>query len=343
MVDGSENFANTLGAPAGRQRLRDRWEGWPAVVTGLHGLYRGLGPTRRHVVVLNWHHVTGEDFRRQLAYLRERHPIVALAEAVACAAGEASDRRHRVALTFDDALDSFLTGPYPVLREFGVPATLFVPVGLLGQVPFWYTVAGAAAQTTRERIDWRSRTWDLSPGRTRNKTRAAMVAELKALHPQTDRDAALGELLSALGVSRADADAGAPRVMSAEQVRGLDPAVVTIGAHTRSHPRLSALSEPALADEIAGGRSELEALLGRPVRDFAYPYGRPADYSPEAAAAVRSAGLRSAFTTVKGDCAPGADAFALPRVDLAGHERSPALAVRAGGVTRFLKAAFGGR
>jgi peptidoglycan/xylan/chitin deacetylase (PgdA/CDA1 family) len=320
-------------------RWRDWWEGVPAAVTGWNAAYRWLGPTRRRVVVLNWHHVSGEDFRRQLGFLLTRHVVVRLSEAVACAAGEASSpqRPHRIALTFDDAYESFLTGPYPVLREFGVPATLFVAPGLLGTVPFWYVAERALELSAAGSFEWRGRTWDNAPGRTRDKTAAGLVAELKPMYPAAERDAALAGLLDALGVGRERAEAGQPRVMSAEQVAGLDPTIVTVGAHTISHPALARIPAEARAAELSDGRRECERLAGRPVGDFAFPYGRGGDVDAACSAAAREAGFRSAFTTVKGDCGRGADPFALPRVDLVGHEGRFAVAVRAGGSTRWLK------
>lgn len=71
--------------------------------------------------------VSVSRFRRDIAYLNERYEIVDLATAVATEADE-----KRVALTFDDGYANFYTDAYPVIREFDVPATLFVNAGLVG-------------------------------------------------------------------------------------------------------------------------------------------------------------------------------------------------------------------
>ncbi len=49
---------------------------------------------------------------------------------------------------------------------------------------------------------------------------------------------------------------------------------IEIGAHSRTHADLPTLDEAEMEREIAGSRTDLEAVLGRPVRSFAYPYGR---------------------------------------------------------------------
>jgi peptidoglycan/xylan/chitin deacetylase (PgdA/CDA1 family) len=49
---------------------------------------------------------------------------------------------------------------------------------------------------------------------------------------------------------------------------------VTIGAHTRRHPDLTAVAPDEQLDEIAGGAAAVEAALGDAPDAFAYPYGR---------------------------------------------------------------------
>ena len=48
---------------------------------------------------------------------------------------------------------------------------------------------------------------------------------------------------------------------------------IEIGAHTRTHPHLRALTAEQAQAEIGGARADLERELGTPIRTFAYPYG----------------------------------------------------------------------
>ena len=68
--------------------------------------------------------VTPEAFREQMAWLAENCKVVPLAEAV--------EGRGGVAITFDDGYRDNLTEAAPVLREFGLPATVFVVADRLG-------------------------------------------------------------------------------------------------------------------------------------------------------------------------------------------------------------------
>jgi peptidoglycan/xylan/chitin deacetylase (PgdA/CDA1 family) len=63
------------------------------------------------------------------------------------------------------------------------------------------------------------------------------------------------------------------RGLSWAQLADLDAAGWEIGSHTRTHPRLTRLSDDALAGELEGSRAACERALGRTCRSIAYPYG----------------------------------------------------------------------
>jgi peptidoglycan/xylan/chitin deacetylase (PgdA/CDA1 family) len=113
---------------------------------------------------------------------------------------------------------------------------------------------------------------------------------------------------------------GRPGYMSAAQVQQMDAAGMVIGSHTMHHVDLSHLTAAAARAEIEGGKAALEALLGHPVLDFAYPYGR---FNAATEAIVQQAGFREAVTTIAGDLQVFAARFALPRDHIGG---APSLA-----------------
>ena len=63
-----------------------------------------------------------------------------------------------------------------------------------------------------------------------------------------------------------------------------------IGAHTRTHPSLTTLTQAQMTDEVAGSRQDLISWGITPTT-FAYPYGA---YNNKAEAVVQSAGFRGA-------------------------------------------------
>ena len=87
---------------------------------------------------------------------------------------------------------------------------------------------------------------------------------------------------------------------------------MTIGSHTRSHPRLGRIVDPeALWREIAGSKQVLEANLEVSVRDFAYPYG---SYNDATEAMVGWAGYKTARACCSGVAGTLGNVYALKAI-----------------------------
>ena len=104
-------------------------------------------------------------------------------------------------------------------------------------------------------------------------------------------------------------------LMSAAQMREWHAAGMEVGAHSRTHPRLTQCTDKQLQQELAGSKAELEALIGAPVTQFCYPYG---DYDVRVAEATHAAGYAAATTTARGRAKPGDDLMQLRRVLITG-------------------------
>jgi peptidoglycan/xylan/chitin deacetylase (PgdA/CDA1 family) len=113
---------------------------------------------------------------------------------------------------------------------------------------------------------------------------------------------------------------GLPRrpLLSAHQLRALAGEGFTIGSHSCTHVRLPEVPPDVARTEITASKAELEAMLGREVRHFAYPYGACNDVVREM---VITAGYRSACSTRSGFNRQGEDLFQLRRIDIAGTDR----------------------
>jgi peptidoglycan/xylan/chitin deacetylase (PgdA/CDA1 family) len=81
-----------------------------------------------------------------------------------------------------------------------------------------------------------------------------------------------------------------PAFMTWDEIRELQRAGMTIGAHSRTHPNLTG-ADVNLRDEIQGSRDDIEHNLGTAPDLFAYPYG---DWNSHVADVVRDAGFRAA-------------------------------------------------
>lgn len=92
------------------------------------------------------------------------------------------------------------------------------------------------------------------------------------------------------------------------------------GAHSISHPDLTALSREEAENEIAGSKAQIEERTGQKVGMFAYPYGRWSRSVRD----IVSRHYEGACSTGAGVVEANADPYVLPRVD-AHYVRRPAL------------------
>ena len=112
-----------------------------------------------------------------------------------------------------------------------------------------------------------------------------------------------------------DVAAGRPLgVNSVQQIRDAANAGIEIGCHTRTHIDFSqVIRRDVLVDEIADAKDELEQMIGKAVRYFAFPYGMPAQLTQAAIEVVHEAGFLGFCSAYGAYNLPGGDSFHLRR------------------------------
>lgn len=91
-------------------------------------------------------HLDAGTFERQIAWLAQRYEWISLAE-LAWRIRNGASLRRRLAVTFDDAYVGVFEHAVPVLRRYGVPATVFVVTqGAATGAPFRWDRAAAAGR-----------------------------------------------------------------------------------------------------------------------------------------------------------------------------------------------------
>jgi peptidoglycan/xylan/chitin deacetylase (PgdA/CDA1 family) len=88
-------------------------------------------------IVLFYHSVKKQDidnFEKQISYIADKCKAVKASEILTTSM---DGDNPVVVITFDDAFVSVFENALPVLREHGLPASIFVPTGNLGQPPRW--------------------------------------------------------------------------------------------------------------------------------------------------------------------------------------------------------------
>ena len=228
-----------------------------------------------------------------------------------------------IAITFDDGYADNHDVAWPVLKEHGLPATVFVTTGTVGgEQLLWFHRLGYIFETARpEELPvvvgpW---TFTLDTDAERISTVGRVAADLKKL-PATQREELLSRLVEAFHVT--DFSPLAREMITWDQLRAMDAGGFSVEAHTVTHPILGTETIETATREIAGSREILSEKLGRSVDLFAYPNGKSEDMPDEVVRAVERSGYRAAFTAQFGAAAPSNDPYRVPRVTA--DARSPA-------------------
>ena len=108
----------------------------------------------------------------------------------------------------------------------------------------------------------------------------------------------------------------------------------TIGAHGRSHRRLTGCDDTELADELGGSRAWLEDLLGKPVTIMSYPHGA---VDARVRGAVAKAGYQTAACSRFGTFRRGDDPLLIARTEIWAEDDTARLHSKAAGHWDWLR------
>jgi peptidoglycan/xylan/chitin deacetylase (PgdA/CDA1 family) len=258
-------------------------------------------------------------FEEQIACLERLRRVVHLHDLLDLERSRASSDKPLAAVTFDDGYHDVYSNARPVLQRLDCPMTLFVTTGIIGtDREFWWDAVARVFLETEQLPE--SLTLDIAGNECRwavppfsdREARDRVFRDVWAqLRVRTHEDQT--KLLAEIGKwSSCDLAArDMHRIMTAQEVRNISDGLITVGAHTLTHPTLPAHSADVQFREIAESRRACEELAGTTVRTFAYPFG---DHSDTTVRAVRAAGFDLACTVDARAVRRNAEPLALPRI-----------------------------
>ena len=253
-----------------------------------------------------------EVFDQEMRFLSKHFAVLPLLEAVSLLKQGALPKR-ACCITFDDGYADNLTVALPILKRYDLPVTVFVATGYLdGQRMFNDAVIDAIARSERSQLDLRELDLGQHPLETlsdRQKAVVAILGKFRYRAPEA-RERALPQFFELVACGPLLAGT----MLSRDQVRDLAGQGVEIGGHTVTHPILTSVDDARVKDEMMKGKQQLEDLIGKQVKVFAYPNGQPQkDYAMRHVAMVSEVGFEVAVTTARGVSNRDSDVFQLPR------------------------------
>jgi peptidoglycan/xylan/chitin deacetylase (PgdA/CDA1 family) len=185
-----------------------------------------------------------------------------------------------VTLTFDDGYANNLELGYPILRKYGMPASIFLATA--------YIESGELYPFLRQKLI-----------RLSGCGRAGEAPRYKT-NPLNDVVKWIDERWLPVERTLSADQRRMLRPMTPAEVRSADPELIEFGAHTHTHCILRNETPERREQEIRSSIEKVEQWTGRPVRLFSYPNGEPGDFGEMDKEVLRAKGIQAAVTGMAG-------------------------------------------
>lgn len=281
--------------------------------SGLSSLL-SLMPAKDSLLVLTYHRIgnadsdpwdpavisaTAEEFDEQVSYLKRKHALVTLEEALAFVDGshKSKSRQCRILMTFDDGyLDNYQIA-FPVLKSHGAQGVFFLCSNIVGSayVPWWDHIAYLVKSGNRKKFSL-SFPQMLEVDIEKNGLAESLrkILNLFKTPEKIDMDRAIRELKEVVGGK--DLPTDMRRYLTWDEAREMLAGGMAIGAHTHTHAMLSKLSEDEQRRELTLSRDIISEKLGIKVDSLAYPFGSRTAFTRKTEQIAEELGFRGAFS-----------------------------------------------
>ncbi len=279
--------------------------------------YHGISLLDEHI----WRpelYLSAANFRRRLQAIRALGVDVLPLDQALDEVAKGTLTKPSVVITFDDGWHDFYSVAWPLLQEFGWPATVY-------QTSYYSTYNRPVFDTALSYLLWKGRDREFSDSaiagtETRyelNSVDAIALAAHRIQKHTTERnltgpekDQVLSSLANRLHLDYDKfLDSRILQLMNPSEVAEVSKEGADVQLHTHRHELPS--TKPAFLDEIYRNRDWIESITGKPAVHFCYPNGI---YRSEFPDWLREAGVKSATTSDIGVVSAQSDLHLLPRL-----------------------------
>ena len=278
--------------------------------------------------------VSLEMFERQLKWLSNNKQIISLDTLISL-----KDEKQictSVVLTFDDGYKDNLTYALPLLEKYKAPATIYITNRFYkGDSEMWWEELNHILLSHKKlNIEFQNKrlSFELNSPSQVDKSYKTLRALFVSLN--------YGEQKKLLSVLRGQLNPLSFNnlILDSNEIEFLSKSpLITIGAHTTNHVVLSRQSEEESFTEMTDSRKDLENLIKKEVKHFAYPFGSLNEVSAREIKLAEKAGFKTATTTTYGLWQPSTNAWEIPRIAVKNRTDEVQLEVKLSGFNSFFR------
>jgi peptidoglycan/xylan/chitin deacetylase (PgdA/CDA1 family) len=237
-------------------------------------------------------------FEEHLKVIRKNFKIVSMKEGLE-ALCEANPRDFYAAINFDDGyMDNYLYA-YPILKKYGMPATIFLTTDFIGNRHiFWWDRVFNILSSLKSRdidIDFGSERFYFNRDTLQDKKQAADCINRFLRQQKEDTiEYLVGRFQNQFPLEK---ELKPSLMLGWREIKEMDRDIISFGSHTKTHRNLCLLGDDEVREELIGSKREIERHLGTEVVGFSYPFGI---FDERIKRLVREAGFKYARATLRG-------------------------------------------
>jgi len=239
------------------------------------------------------------DFKKQINFIQRHYTIVSLEHYLALPKNERLKIRNPLALTVDDGYRNFYLHAYPVLKEYSLPATMYLPYNFIEQGNWmWQDKNKYILRNARFKefeFKWENKVYKYQVNTFKELiNNMVRTYELCMRVTLKERDIFSQSFAEAAGIHLPERPIEEFAPLTWDEIREMELNGITFGSHTMNHEILIHTDSKNYIAEISNSKVELENRLGHEITGFCYPNG---DYNIEIVNAVQNSGYSYAVTT----------------------------------------------
>ncbi len=254
-------------------------------------------------------------FKKQMAHLSKNYNVIDF-ETLVERYEKKQSLRGCVVITFDDGFSDNYELAYPVLKQYKLPATIFLTTDFINKksTPWFIKFRYAFMETPKKHIQIKIEDTDYNfptNNQIERKVTSDKVMSYMRSCPEEQRVQLLDTLYEILEIENFKPLENL--MLNWDQIREMSGHGISFGAHTESHPVLSQTTIERAMQEIKNSKDIIETETKKQVYSFAYPFGKKSDFSQELIPIIKKLGFKCAVTTETEKNNFSTDLFALNR------------------------------
>lgn len=272
-------------------------------------MYHKVGPSGAPYFGASVH---PENFERHLRYISRNFTMARLDELPGMI-GEKRGREY-VVITFDDGFRDNYQWAFPLLRKYGIPATVFLATNFIGsgnmlwpdRLAYLLHLAASSCPSVPAGVSslpdpLAGFVFEFLAGHGVEARRVAILRKFGLAlkhYSEAEKNSFFASLSAIFKINLPD---DRERLMlSWDEIREMADHHIDFGAHTVNHVALSRLADHVARRELTESRNMIEEKTQKSVTSFAYPYGKQEDFSIANISQVEDCGFRCACTAIRG-------------------------------------------